>query len=180
MTHGVISSTANLVYADEPGALNEAYADFFGKMIENEGDWTIGKKLFLDPAAAEGFRDMKEPGRIQYTVRNDSGRLVTRPYPTTVAEKATTKKPCDDARNDNCFVHINSTIPGHAFYQLHSKVGKRAAERILYSTLTHFLAETSNFNENAKAMRTACRELYRTGDTCSKLDEVLSLVGFTY
>ncbi|MEQ1751531.1 MAG: peptidase M4 family protein, partial [Prosthecobacter sp.] len=30
LTHGVVSFTSNLVYQDEPGALNEHYADVFG------------------------------------------------------------------------------------------------------------------------------------------------------
>ena len=34
LTHGVITHSANLVYRDQPGALNEAFADIFGEMIE--------------------------------------------------------------------------------------------------------------------------------------------------
>ncbi len=34
LTHGVIEHSANLLYQDQPGALNEAFADIFGEMIE--------------------------------------------------------------------------------------------------------------------------------------------------
>ena len=43
MTHGVIQSTANLVYQDQSGALNESMADVFGAMID-KNNWTIDRK----------------------------------------------------------------------------------------------------------------------------------------
>ena len=47
MTHGVTSHTAKLMMMNESGALNEAFSDFFGKQIENEGNWLMGKNLFI-------------------------------------------------------------------------------------------------------------------------------------
>src|SRR4030066_1643468 len=48
MTHGVTEYTANLVYQDESGALNESFSDVFGTAIEFFGDpinadWFIGE-----------------------------------------------------------------------------------------------------------------------------------------
>jgi hypothetical protein len=40
-THLIISSTSGLVYADQPGALNESYADFFGAMVEDDDEWWV-------------------------------------------------------------------------------------------------------------------------------------------
>ena len=50
MTHGVITREADLIYADEPGAVNEALADLFGTLIEfdannGNGNWVIGEGL---------------------------------------------------------------------------------------------------------------------------------------
>jgi uncharacterized protein (TIGR03437 family) len=45
ITHGIIDSTTSLVYADEPGALNESYADVFGALID--GNLTHGEGLPL-------------------------------------------------------------------------------------------------------------------------------------
>ena len=50
LTHGVIEHSANLLYQDQPGALNEAFADIFGEMIEartkdGKPDWITGRDL---------------------------------------------------------------------------------------------------------------------------------------
>ena len=45
LTHGVISSSSNLIPGNEPGALNEAFADMMGTSVEfffqvpGAGDW---------------------------------------------------------------------------------------------------------------------------------------------
>lgn len=36
MTHGVIDHSADLVYAGQSGALNEAIADYFGNAVETD------------------------------------------------------------------------------------------------------------------------------------------------
>ena len=53
MTHGVISTTAGLIYMGESGAVNEALADFFGEAIEGDGDWIMGDEIFVDPTTAK-------------------------------------------------------------------------------------------------------------------------------
>lgn len=50
ITHGLTSQTANLVYQDEPGALNEAFSDIFGAAVEwyakpSMANWTIGENI---------------------------------------------------------------------------------------------------------------------------------------
>ena len=51
MTHGVTQYSANLVYQDEPGALNESFSDIFGEMVEwaatGTNDWLIGADLVI-------------------------------------------------------------------------------------------------------------------------------------
>lgn len=42
MSHGVIQATANLDYESESGALNESFADIFGRLIDRD-DWLIGR-----------------------------------------------------------------------------------------------------------------------------------------
>ena len=60
ITHGVDEHTANLVYQDESGALNEGYSDIFGTCIEwyarpSNADWLMGGDL------GTPFRDMSNP-----------------------------------------------------------------------------------------------------------------------
>jgi Zn-dependent metalloprotease len=60
VTHGLTSYTCQLVYQDEPGALNEAFSDIFGAAVEfwavpEYADWTIGEDIGLT------IRDMSNP-----------------------------------------------------------------------------------------------------------------------
>jgi Zn-dependent metalloprotease len=71
LTHGVTEHSANLVYKNESGALNESFSDIFGVMIKNwdgrpeggdagEWDWEIGAGLGQDGLP---LRDMRDPAR---------------------------------------------------------------------------------------------------------------------
>ena len=61
MGHGVIQSTANLVYQGEAGALNESFADIFGAMIDRN-DWQIGEEVAHPGVFPSGaMRDMSNP-----------------------------------------------------------------------------------------------------------------------
>ena len=84
LTHGVTAHTAQLDYKGESGAINEANSDFFGKMIANDGTWTIGKQLNLDPNAP-ALRDLANPGSILTHFKDSSGNL--KPYPAQLSEK---------------------------------------------------------------------------------------------
>lgn len=60
ITHGLDEYTANLVYANESGALNEGYSDIFGTCIERYArpsnyNWTMGEDI------GTPFRDMSDP-----------------------------------------------------------------------------------------------------------------------
>jgi Zn-dependent metalloprotease len=63
ITHGVTEYSANLIYQDEPGALNESFSDMFGAAIEfyalnGAGDWLVGEDFDL---SGDGFRNMANP-----------------------------------------------------------------------------------------------------------------------
>ena len=144
LTHGVIEHSANLLYQDEPGALNEAFADIFGEMIEahskGKPDWITGRDLAL-LASGGGGPDLGRPIR---NLKNPAAFLTHfgRPYP----------KHMDDffyIRENNGGIHINNTIITHAFYQLAEglpgAIGLRAAERIFYRALTVYLVQNSQF-----------------------------------
>ena len=117
-SHGVIEHTANLLYQDQPGALNEAFADIFGEMVEayadGQPDWITGRdlgRLTPDgrPDLGRPFRNMKNP----HAFRTHLGL----PYP----------KHMDEffyIREDNGGVHINSSIINHAFYLLVKGLGE--------------------------------------------------------
>ncbi len=69
MSHGVTSRSANLIYSDESGGLNEATSDIFGTMVEyyannasDPGDYVVGEELFANNAnLAQAIRWMFKP-----------------------------------------------------------------------------------------------------------------------
>ena len=156
LTHGVITHSANLVYRDQPGALNEAFADIFGEMIEawskdpitGRPDWLVGTALIteLNPP----IRNMKNPAALTF----DQGG--TRPYPTKMSEYVYTPA-------DNGGVHVNSSIINRAFYLLaeglEDPIGQKAAEKIFYHALTNYLFQYSQFIDARLACELAAEYL---------------------
>jgi Zn-dependent metalloprotease len=63
MTHGVTGHTAKLLPMDESGALDEAFSDFFGKKIEDQGSWVMGKDLFIGKAKKD-YETSPTPGLL--------------------------------------------------------------------------------------------------------------------
>ena len=171
LTHGVISHSANLVYRDQPGALNEAFADIFGEMIEarteGETDWLVGTKLIteLDPPV----RNMKNPAALTF----DRGG--TRPYPTKMSEYIYTQA-------DNGGVHINSSIINRAFYLLAEGFGEgeaidlEDAEQIFYRALTVYLFQYSQFIDARLACIQAAKDLFPELDHAQKVAEAFDAV----
>lgn len=177
MTHGVISETADLVYRSDSGALNEGYADVLGSFIEGKNDWIMVEDVFVQPKhAANGVRNLKNPGALKFPYRDPkTGASVQRAYPSKMSEKIPDPATCS-RNNDYCWVHINSTIIGHAAMKLTEAVGQPLVEKMFYVSLTQFLTESSNFGDFSTAIRQACAEIGST-EKCSKADEVLKSLG---
>ncbi|HKR05461.1 MAG TPA: PKD domain-containing protein [Bacteroidia bacterium] len=66
ISHGVTELTCGLIYADEPGAMNEGFSDCMGNAIRYFGkqpatiDWFIGDEIGGTP-----FRNMADPNQFQ-------------------------------------------------------------------------------------------------------------------
>jgi hypothetical protein len=136
LTHGVTAHQANLVYHDQPGALNESISDCFGSMVKQyahtprqtsaQADWLIGAGLFTSRVTGVALRSMKAPG----TAYNDKV-LGKDPQPDHMSKYVVTS-------SDNGGVHINSGIPNKAFYLASVALGGYAWEKagwIWYTTL---------------------------------------------
>lgn len=154
ISHGVTEFSANLIYAYQPGALNESFSDIFGETIdllnesENEPDsrWLIGEGI---PALGP-IRDMSDP-----TVFGDPD--------------ATTSPNYTCAAGDNGGVHSNSGVPNKLYFLLadggtHNGVtvnglGLTKAAAIEYRALTRYLGRLSNFADDAEALLASCRDL---------------------
>jgi len=142
MTHGVIQHSANLIYENQSGALNESFADVFAMLIDDD-NWLLGGDCTL---ARPGYtRSLEDP---------NTG-LVYQP------------KHVDDYRNlpnteegDFGGVHINSGIPNHAFYRVAEAIGRPNAGRIYYRALTTYLTSSSVFVDARDALEQAATDLF--------------------
>lgn len=152
MSHGVVQSTANLVYQGESGALNESFADVFGAMIDRE-DWLIGEDVVNSSAFPSGaLRSLQDPHNGAATGDFNKGW-----QPKKYSERFT-------GSQDNGGVHINSGIPNHAFYLFanNSDVGRLRAEKVYYRALDKYLTKSSKFIDARLAVVQAAQDLYGT------------------
>lgn len=159
MTHGIISHTANLVYRDQPGALNESFADVFGAIID-EKDWEIGEDIMAPAAIAEGnwrLRSLSDPNSVVVTnpQRAAYGSGV---YPAHMDEYY------HMPRNvDNGGVHVNSSIPNHAAYLIGQEIGREKLGQIYYRALTVYLTPYSEFSDARQAIVQSAIDIYGEG-----------------
>lgn len=154
-THGVIESSANLIYENQSGALNESYADVFGVLIDDD-DWTVGEDVVKSPPYPVPYlRNMQDPGIDgNYNPRKP---LASIGQPTTMREYANLP---NTRRSDNGGVHVNSGIPNRAAYLVAQALGREEMGQIAYRTLTQYLTPGSDFQDAADASAQAAADLY--------------------
>jgi Zn-dependent metalloprotease len=172
LTHGITASTAKLLMIGESGSINEAFSDFFGRMIANDGLWSIGKDLFVDPNAP-GLRNLENPSSITFKTNKHSGT-----YPENMSQMVQLgpNEKCSIEDNDNCFVHINSTILSHASYLVYQAIGKERAEELYFTTLTQKLTATDTIRSAAQAVVDTCALLFDQA-TCAEVTTAYQQVG---
>jgi Zn-dependent metalloprotease len=158
LTHGVVSHTCNLVYSNEPGALNEHFADVFGSLVKQwrkrqtvkKADWLIGADIMGPETTAKSLRTFK----AEKAYENDP-LLGTDPQPKHLKNKY-------NGTADNGGVHINSGIPNHAFYLTAMEIGGKAWEKagqIWYKTMLK-LTSTSQFKDMVQSTTESAATLY--------------------
>jgi len=162
MTHGVTTYTANLIYKDQPGALNEAFSDIFGEAVEA---YSQGSADWIDGTQVDGERSLKNPSSFRI-----SG--TTRYYPSDMSEFIASDNSFLNRfdNRDNGGVHLNTTIVSHAFYMLaeglNGAIGTEKAEQIFYRALVYHLVSNSQFIDARLACIASAQELF--GDNSSQ------------
>ncbi len=151
ITHGLTNFTSDLNYANESGALNEAFSDIFGACIEiyaigNDANWTIGEA-------------------IGYTMRSIEN-------PTLYGNPRNYKGNYWDYSEE---VHRNSGPLSHWFYLLVTGqsgindfgnsyniqgIGLEKAELIAFRTLTIYLMNNSDYEDVCFYAIQAASDLY--------------------
>ena len=155
-THGVVEFTAGLIYQNQSGALNEAYADIMACMVDRD-DWVVGEDITI-PA----------PGYLRNLANPADG---LDPLPTKMSEYK--NLPIDQ---DFGGVHVNCGIPSRAGYLiaegltvegLGTSLGRDKTEQIFYRALLHYLTQGSNFADARDATIQAAQDLYGAQDAAS-------------
>ena len=169
LTHGVIESSSNLIYRDESGALDEAFADIMGTSVEffyqapgagrGQADYLIAEDTVraVRAGALNGIRSLADPGR--YDDPDHYSLRYTGPL-------------------DNGGVHINSGIASHAFYLAieggtHRTSGltvegvgaanRELIEKVFYRAFVFLLTPSATFSSARAATIQAARDLYGLG-----------------
>lgn len=184
LTHAVTDSSSDLIYANESGALNEAFSDMMGKSVEfyfhpvgsgiGQADYVLGKDVIrsLSPGVPHGLRSMANPAlhgdpdhyRNRYVGPDDGGG-----------------------------VHSNSGIANHAFYlaiegginrtsgQAVTGVGaanREQIEKVFYRAFTLLMPRNATFATARAATTQAARDLYGFGGTVERaVDSAWGAVG---
>lgn len=153
LTHAVTDTTADLIYQNESGAINESMSDIFGTIVEyhanNNPDWKIGEDIYTPGTAGDALRSMADP-----TLNGDPDHYSKR-YTGT---------------GDNGGVHINSGISNKAAYLLANGgthygvsvtgIGNAKTADIFYRTLTQYLTPSSNYSHYRISTIQAATDLY--------------------
>jgi len=175
LTHAVCSRTADLVYQNDPGALNEANSDILGRAAAFWGGygsastrtaWTIGADVYTPGTSGDALRYMYDPA-----ADGDSADY----YPTRNYASGCTPS----SSNDYCGVHTNSGI-GNLFFYLLSQggthprgkttvavtgIGLSKAEQIWYRALSVYMTSSTTYQGARTATASAAADLY--GGTCT-------------
>lgn len=165
ITHAVTQYTANLVYENEPGALNESFSDMFGAMVNYYATDTLNWLIGANTGSA--FRNMANPKANQ----NPDTYKGQYWYGGTA---------------DNGGVHSNSGVGNYWFYLINqgdtgtndkgyvyniTGIGPTKAEKIAYRGLSNYLTPSSQFIDAYAAMIQASNDIY--GD-CSEESHVIA------
>ncbi|MEK9138847.1 MAG: M4 family metallopeptidase, partial [Bacteroidota bacterium] len=170
MTHGVIEATANLLYENQTGALNESYADVFGTFCEfyargQAGNWLIGEDIYTPGISGDAMRSMQDP---------HSG---TDWQPSHMSEYV---ELLNNGSNDLGGVHINSGIPNRGCYIIASTIGVQKTERIYYRALTMYLTNAAQFVDARNATLQAAADLYgRSSSEYTAVESAFTALGVT-
>jgi len=175
LTHGVVQFTADLVYADESGALNESFADVFGNLIERsiQGDtddtFLVGEAFWTPHVDGDALRYMSDP-----TADGNSRDHYDDRY---------------TGAADYGGVHYNSGIANLAFSlaaiggehptyggQVHKGLGIDQAGEIWYRALTVYLTSEATFADARDATVQSAADL-QGSDAARTVAQAWSLVG---
>ncbi len=203
ITHGVTDSSSSLIYSGQPGALNEAFSDYFGNVIGNQvtgrddaalgelGCVRLSEPQFLCGSEVEGdlaVRDLLSGNTYAdyYYLLNTGPR-----FNALIGDN-----------NDNGGVHSNSLIWTNALWSIRTRLAQIEGvsgneselasdfDKIIYAALTTQLGPTSGFLEARNAVEQTiqaadadptilrvARELFDENQLCAECNPPANALG---
>ena len=151
-THSVVGSVVDLPYRNQPGAINEAYADIFGEIVEDYADGKLDNSCNWQTSS---FRDHIDPVSAGYPAEYKGKNW----YPNVGLPEVLASGVLGylDQIIDHGGVHTNSTVLSHAAYLMNTgidgdagkKIGTELLGKIWYKALFSIHSDES-FPELAK------------------------------
>lgn len=146
--HAITSSSANLVYQFQSGALNESFSDMFAATNDN-ANWLLGETITIaENFGVPALRSLADPSQGQAAGANGW-------QPSNMSQFVNLQ-----ANQDNGGVHVNSGITNNAFFRLSGAIGQDKAIQIMHRALTNYLTRNSEFTDGRAAAERAAGDLY--------------------
>jgi Zn-dependent metalloprotease len=188
--HGICSSTANLAYQNQSGAINEGLSDIWGACIEHygrtgslTGPFATGVWKVAEDLGASPFRSMNSP--LTY---GDPDTYLGSNWITTGDEGTCTPS----SNNDQCGVHTNSGVLNYWFYLLTvgksgtnnaptprsysvSGIGMTESSQIVYYAERDYLTSNATYLDMRNATLQVANNLY-----CGSSAQVISVTNAWY
>lgn len=144
MSHAITEHSANLLYINQSGALNEGISDYFGNAMEVK---TSGMSM-SDPDAGLLGENLCATGTSprDCAIRDlNDGRVAGDDYEMLSVDW------------DNGGVHYNSTIASGALWDIRENLDPAVADMLVYTALTDYLVPLSNFTDMRVAVELAAK-----------------------
>ncbi len=142
--HAVTEGSANLIYHNQPGALNEAYSDIAASVFDP--DWEIGEDIYTPSISGDALRYMDNPTRADLPAHMRDFRYLP-----------------DTEEGDWGGVHINMSIPSLAFVNMvddDPHFSRDDAFKVWYRALAVYLTNSSDFADGRDGVLRAAEDIY--------------------
>jgi len=152
--HGFIDATSDLVYANEPGGLNESFTDILGKALEWYADrefftWIIGEAI-VEGDDARPIRSMQNPNDYENPKYYRGKFWENRVHNTSGVSNFWFYLLCEGGSDVN-EAGVSYSVPA---------IGIDKAMKIVFHMHTSYLISTSNYQDAVNASISAAKDLF--------------------
>lgn len=164
LTHGVIQHSGNLAYINQSGAMNEAYADYFGNAIDVD---VSGTPMDAPGASriAEDLCKVARPEAFTCPLRDLDDGMTTDDFVFYLADF------------DSGGVHLNSTIYSGALWDIREALGGEKADAYIYRALTSYTTPIDDFVDGRDAVVAAATELGASSEDLAAINAAFDAKG---